>query len=106
MNNERMKKYLPLFISIFMLVSFLGLGLFGSILLLTINGMDGFYYYFNLDKWGFTLSEVKLFWGTIVVVGWGAWFGLGVLVERIFKIQIFRRSLFISPPRKKKTKSP
>ena len=76
-----------------MLVSFLGLFLFGSILLLPINGMDGFYYYYKLDKWGFTISALKLSWGVIVFVGWGAWFWLGVLIERKLKIQIFRRGL-------------
>ena len=92
---------MPIFISIFMLVSFLGLNLFGGFLLLTMmSGMEDFHNYYKLDKWGFTIAGLKLFWGITLCVGWGAWFWLGVLVERIFKVQILRRSLFLALPRK------
>src|SRR5688572_15022704 len=95
MKNERLKKYLPLFISIFMLGSFLGLSTLGGFLLLTISsGTEDFYAYDKWNEWGITVSiGLKLFACIALLIGWGAWFRLGVLIERKLKIQIFRRGL-------------
>jgi hypothetical protein len=95
MKNGKLTKYLPLFMSIFMLVSFLGLSTLGGLFLLIISsGVDDFYTY---DKWnnsGITISiGLELLGCVALLIGWGAWVGLAVLIERKPKIQIFRPGL-------------
>lgn len=64
-----------------MIATYLGLGLVGSLILLIMMS-------------DFTNSGLRIFGYTTLFVGWSAWIGLGVLVERKFKIIIFRRSMF------------
>jgi hypothetical protein len=92
MKNERLRKYLPIFISIFMLVSLLGLILLGNFLLFTISSnIEDSYDYYKWNEWGFTFSVLKLFGVIALLVGWVAWIWLAILIERKLKIQIIHR---------------
>jgi hypothetical protein len=81
MKDKNLKKYLPLFISIFMILTFLGLSLFGG-------------YLFLIMMSDITNSGLRFFGFITLFIGWSAWYWLGVLIERKLKIQIFRRGLY------------
>lgn len=95
MKNKRLTKYLPLFISIFMLMSFLGLSTLGGVFLLMMSsGIEDSYVYDKWNDWGIPISiGLKLLGCIALLIGWGAWFMLAVLIERKLKMQIFRRGL-------------
>lgn len=92
MKDNTVKKYLPLFISILMLLSLLGLILLGSFLLLTnSSGIEDSYNHYKWNEWGFTFPVLKIFGVIALLVGWIAWFWLAILIERKLKIQIIHR---------------
>ena len=92
MKDNKLRKYVPLFISIFMLMSLLGLILLGNFLLFTVSsGTEGSYDYYNWNKWGIAFPALKLLGVIDLFAGWIAWFWLAILIERKLKIQIIHR---------------
>jgi hypothetical protein len=94
MKNKDLEKLLP-FLYFFLLASYLGLVLFGGFFVLTsvftTEDMQSLIEHYKLGKWGITAFGLRLLEITALVIGIGAWGSLGVLIERTFKVQIFRR---------------
>jgi len=57
----------------------------------TTDGMESLFEYYKLGKWGITILGLKLLGITALLIGSSAWGFLAVLIERTFKVQIFRR---------------